>query len=209
VNLNGTLSAAVVTSGDNPPFFGQPGSHYTNWELALSGLDSSNSFSVAVGDTINVTIQLDHSFLFPAPPVSFQSFTFWLKGSPSAIGFNTTTEVNLTPLNGANAGPTYSSTGCGAGSSVGASPFLCASAFYSNISPIQFDSLLLSMQVISLTSPFVVNGTYFSWNLQTPVPEAPTLALMLLGMSLVLGATSCKRKSLQDQTTKDSQLTEL
>ena len=184
LNLTGVTANASVTSGQSPGAFGALPSNFTTWALDLTGLDPNTSFQVAAGDLINIAIRLDQSFLFQAVPTSFQDFSLRLSGTPLSIPFQSLTQASFTAFNGQVAGPSYSA-GCSSAGSSGASPALCGGAIFSNVPPIQFDSIRWIFQVSSVSSSFSVGLASLSWSLVTPIPEPASYLLMFLGMATV------------------------
>jgi hypothetical protein len=74
VNLTGNVGDGNFSSFDSG------GTHYDQWILLLSGLDSSSSISAQSGDTINATITLDQSVTIPAS-VDITAFALILSGA--------------------------------------------------------------------------------------------------------------------------------
>lgn len=191
VNLSGNLSDAVVLSGEVTSMFSGQLIRYATWNLDLNGLGASDSFLVSAGDTIDIFVSLDGAFAFPDWASSTQSIEFFLSSSSAdGSGFKSSeSNVALALYLGNVQGPTQSS-GCGFSSIF---PGLCGGGSFSDAAPVRFDSMRISLQVQSVSSPFVVDGSSLTLNIQSPVPEAPASALMLAGLGLVFGFVNRKR----------------
>jgi hypothetical protein len=197
LNLSGTVSDGTYSSYDWNT------THYDTWWLNLSGLDSSNAISVAVGDTVNATITLDHSFTIPS---SVDQTWIELSLSNSNGGFPAgdtgTTNDTVAFFNGGVAGPSGTGSNC---SSNGFFP--SCNLFYGPSYPsITFDQVIMSFDVekfgtMAPGETATLDSAQFGYYLfspaqvVSPVSEPETYSMILVGLGL-LGVMARRRKAL-------------
>jgi hypothetical protein len=162
--------------------FNFSGLHFDRFDLPLSGLDSSDSFTVAQGDIINEIVTLDTPYTIPTSMVrtdilqyltgsSFPSentgvdgtFTFFLGGSQvGSFGYSSTTSSSLASF---------------------------AANFPPNNGAFTWDSFTNGFTINTLATPATLDGSFFEYELaSTPVPEPAAWAMMLVGFGLIGGA---------------------
>ncbi len=178
LNLTGTIS--------NGNFSNQTigATHYDQWFLGLDGL---TPFQIAVGDTVNATVTLDHSFTVPAS-VQLTTFTFFLFGNSFPAIPTGTSGVAQTFV---DAGTPTTST-CGATTT---SSQLAAGCVYPSGVPITFDTFSTSFTIDTLATQADIDRSAILYTLFSPaaaVPEPASWALMLVGFGLV-GAAMRRR----------------
>ena len=191
LNLFGTVSAGSYFSYDSGS------THYDGWSLSLSGLDSANAITVAVGDTIKATITFDHSFTIPA-----SVDTTWMQLN---LGGSTFPSVDTGTVNDALA---FVSGGVGGLSGTDSNcwttgSFASCNLFSKPNNPsITFDQVITSFDVAQIgTKPgqtAMLDNAQFGYYLfsPAPVPEPETYAMMMVGLGLI-GVAARRRKSRQ------------
>lgn len=165
----------VVADGATGHFDGG-GVHYDQYSVYLTGLDSTNSFTVVEGDVINATVTFDEELTIPAS-VTRTNFAFFVEGDtfPSV---DTGVHGTISIFDGPNL---VLSQGSGAGTS----GFLANTIdiYPPDNGPITFDSFTSSFTIDTLSDPGTVNRAVFDYTLVGPaaVPEPAAWALMLVG----------------------------
>ncbi len=192
LNLSGTVSNGSYGS------YNWNSTHYDTWSLSLSGLDSTNPITVAVGDTVNAAITFDQSFTIPSS-VDKTWVQFSLFGSNFPSGDTGTINDAVAFFNGGVAGPSGTDSNC---SSAGFFPS-CNLFYPPNNTPITFDKAIMSFDVDKLVGgpTATLDSAQFSYYLFSPaqispVPEPESYAMMLVGLCL-LGVMARRRKALQ------------
>ena len=180
LGLAGKLADATTSSFDSGS------THYDDWQLGLSGLDTSNAITVSAGDTIGVLITFDGQLTVPAS-VNLTFYTVAFDGSgflgdPVATSGHYTLNLAGVPILSAASNCSTSSqmTNCWVRSSPG------------DNGPITFDEVLVNFKVDTLSAPVSLDHARFSYTLFSPaaVPEPLTSSLMLAG----LAALALKRR---------------
>jgi hypothetical protein len=192
LNLSGSVSAGSYGS------FDWNGNHYDNWSLSLSGLDSSNAITVAVGDTINATITLDQSFTIPVSALVNRNWiTFALGGSGFPSVDTSTIKDAVAFFDSGVAGVSQSDSNCSTNGY-----FASCNVFWPPAIPsITFDTVVASFEIEKIGAipgqAVTLDNSQFSYSLQTPaVPEPETYAMMMAGLGL-MGVVARRRKSKQ------------
>jgi hypothetical protein len=176
-----SLDLTGDTSGFTESMFEFNGSHYDEFSLALSGLNSSNAITVSQGDTIESTVDLNAIYTIPAS----QQHTDFLQYLTSSTFPNENTGVdgtfNLYDLGVEVASYGYSSTSSGILASY-------AALFPPQNGAIQFDSFTNDLTINDLATPATLDGSSFEYALVSPgVPEPASWALMLVGFGVTGG----------------------
>ena len=182
-----SLSGAVADFQHSSFDFG--GNHYERYVLPLSGLDSSNSFTVSMGDTIDSTVTLDMPYTipmselytnileihsgsnFPNEPTGVDgTFTFFLAGSPVAsFTYSSTTSQQLASY---------------------------TANFPPNNGALTWDSFTNDFTINTLATPATLDGSLFFYDLvSNSVPEPATWAMMLVGFGVVGGAMRAQSRA--------------
>ena len=182
-----TQTGAVANFQASQFTFG--GNHYDRFILPLSGLDSSNAFTVSLGDTIDATVTLDGLYTIPTSQLYtniLQIFTG--SGFPNE---NTGVDGTFTFYNGGTqvASFNYSSTTSGSLASYTANFPLNNVAF-------TFNSFTNAVHINDLATPATLDGGYFFYDLvSSAAPEPATWTMMLVGFGLVGGALRARAKA--------------
>ncbi len=192
LSLTGTVASGVYDS------FTSGGTHYDQWYLSLSGLDTSDAITVSQGDVINATITLDQPFTIPAS-AELTAFVVLLTG---------TAFENASPY--VNSGATGTTTLLSSGAPVASDSDLTTTSnqlahsiivFPPNNGAITFDSVTSDFTITTLDQTETLDQSAISYTLFSPagvssaVPEPATWALMILGLAGV-GATLRRRRGL-------------
>ena len=184
LSLTGTVANGNFSSQDIGP------THFDQWVLSLSGLDSLNAITVAQGDTINATIILDQLFTVPAS-VDLTTFAFILGGAGFPAG-NTGTTGSFNFFNGL----TLVKFGAGGASTSG--QIASSVAFFPpDNGAFTFDSLTTSFEITELSGPASLDYSLITYTLFSPngaVPEPATWAMMIIGFGGV-GAMVRRRRA--------------
>jgi len=173
------------------------GSHYDQFVLSLEGFDPMEPITLADGDIVNATINLDEDFTIPAS-VDFTAVVFVLGNSsafPSGdVNTSGTTDFFL------DGGLVKTNT-----TSTGTSGQIAASAFFGvpDNGLFTFDSLLTSFTIDDLSAPVTVDYALLSYTradlVDAPtggVPEPSSWALMILGFGGMGAALRARRRQL-------------
>jgi hypothetical protein len=165
------------------------GDHYQRFILPLSGLDSSNAFTVSQGDMIDSTVTLDQPYTIPTSQLYTNileihtgsafpnentavdgTFTFFLAGSPVAtFTYISTTSDQLASY---------------------------TANFPPNNGAFTWDSFTNDFTIDTLATPATLDGSYFFYDLvSSAVPEPAAWAMMLLGFGLIGGAVRARTKA--------------
>ena len=122
--------------------------HYDQWSLGLSGLDSGNAINVDVGDVINATITFDSSLTIPAS-IDLTWVELSLRGSSFPHGDTATGNGEITFFNGSVAGITATGGNC---STMDSFP-ICWTWSPPDNGPITFDKVTLKAKACRSTRP--------------------------------------------------------
>lgn len=182
VNLTGSVADFSASQ------FTFNGDHYDRFILPLSGLDSSNAFTILQGDSIDSTVTLDGAYTIPTSQLYTNILQIFTGSSfPSEnTGVNGTFEFFDGTTQVASFG--YSSSTSGQLSSYAAN-------FPPSNGAFTFDSFTNQVSITSLPTPATVDGSYFFYDLvSSATPEPAAWAMMLIGF-FGLGAVLRARRT--------------
>ena len=183
LNLTGGLAGASTFA------FTIGKTHYDQFYLNLAGLDPSNAFTAALGDSFNATVTLDGLLTVPASK-TFTAFGLFLTGSSfppinTSVTGTTAFFAGLAPVRSGEA--TTTTSGQLVNSVVYGSPFNTA---------FTFDSLTSTFAVDGLASPVTLDRSFISYTLaSTAVPEPAGWALLVAGFAVVGIASRRQRRA--------------
>lgn len=166
------------------------GLHFDGQYLALSGLDSSNAFTVDQGDDIFATVTLDSVYTIALSQVRTDILQYFF-----GTGFTgNTTQVtgNFNFYNGATLTASF-----GYGSSTSGQLASFAAVFPPSNGAFSFDSFTNAVTITGLDAPATLDGSAFNYALVSDiraVPEPASWALMIGGFTLVGTAMRQRRR---------------
>jgi hypothetical protein len=170
------LSLSGIVANGSYDSFTSGSTHYDQWYLSLTGLDSTNQISVVNGDTIDATLTLDQPFTIPASQISTTVLLFI--GGSSFPSVDTGTSGSTTFYYG-GAPVAAGSAGTGTHGTLANSVVF----FPPNNTAITFDSVQSDFTITNLSQSAVLNNSELVYSLTSNVPEPSTWALMLLGFA--------------------------
>jgi PEP-CTERM motif len=182
-----SLTGNVANFSNSQFNFG--GLHFNNFGLGLSGLDSSNAFTVAQGDEINSTVTLDQLYTISTSIVRTDLLQFFFGTGFSGAGTQVTSQFDF--YNGAtlvNSFSTISSTSNALAS--------FAAVFPPNNGAFTFDSFTNHVVIDILDQPATLDSSSFNYSLvSNAVPEPASWALMIAGFGLVGSAARRRQRT--------------
>jgi hypothetical protein len=166
------------------------GLHFNNFGLSLSGLDSSNAFTVAQGDEINSTVTLDQLYTISTSIVRTDLLQFFFGSGFSGAGTQVISQLDF--FNGATLVNSFSST-----SSTSGALATFAAVFPPDNGAFTFDSFTNHVVIDILDQPATLGASSFNYSLvsNAAVPEPASWALMILGFGLVGSAMRRRSKA--------------
>jgi hypothetical protein len=166
------------------------GNHYNQFLLLLTGLDSSNAFTVSQGDIINATVTLDAAFTVPAS-TAFTSYNFNLNGSAFPAQNTATGNGIFTLFNGGLMVATFAVGATTSDSIAGAGSLLPPDS-----GSLTFDSFTSVFEITDLATPATVDGSLLLISAADPsaAPEPATWAMMIGGFGAIGVAMRKRRK---------------
>ncbi len=165
------------------------GNHYDRFLLPLSGLDSSNAFTVSQGDTIDATVRLDGLYTIPTSQLYTNVLQIFTGSTfPSE---NTGVDGTFTFYNGGSAVASFNYFSTTSGS---------LASYAANFPPgngaFTFDSFTNAVHINDLVTPATLDGGYFFYDLvSSAAPEPATWAMMLVGLGLAGGALRARARA--------------
>ncbi|HLZ84662.1 MAG TPA: PEPxxWA-CTERM sorting domain-containing protein [Caulobacteraceae bacterium] len=171
--------------------FNSGGKHYDRYILPLSGLDSTNAFTVSMGDTIDSTVTLDMPYTIPVSML-YTNILEIHTGS-SFPNENTAVTGTFSFFDGGTLVNTFNYISSTSGS---------LASYTANFPPTNaaftWDSFTNDFTIDTLATPATLDGAYFFYDLVSAggaVPEPAAWTMMLVGFGLLGGAVRARTKA--------------
>ena len=186
---NFTLDLTADPTTGSYSHFTVGATRYDNYYLALSGLDATNAFTVAQGDTLTENITFAPALTVPASQ-TFTFFSLGLTGSTFPVEDTAVTGTTTFYDNGVidRLGATTATTSTQlVNATVEGIPFNYAWTF---------DTLTSAWHIDTLATPATLDRAYVSYQLSSAaVPEPATWALLVAGFGVV-GLQARRRRTM-------------
>lgn len=182
-NVNLNVLMANTTFSSREFISAIDGRHYRTdiWQANPSGLSSSNALTLRQGDVVNLAMNLDRVFTFPAASSSSQYLHIMIAGA-AVIDFDISATIQTFNEGLANATFNFRSSGNAFG------PVVNFSMFAGSM-PVSFDRVVSSFYVNSISQLNVLSSSSAYWGVTTPIPEPGTFLLMVGGVAAFWAST--------------------
>lgn len=190
--LGGTYTVSLTGQVANFNYFSFNGgtTHYDQGAVTLSGLGGGNAITVNQGDTIDVTLTLDHPFTVPASQ-RLTAHIINLTGPGFPTGGTASIGTMDFLLGGANviSSPSTFATTSGQVGDV--------AVFFPHLNgQLTFDTIIADFTINTLNGPATLDtATYYYTLFSSAAPEPTSWAMMILGVAGI-GVALRRRESL-------------
>jgi hypothetical protein len=176
-----TLNFSAQLANASESSFTGGNTQFDFWSVVL---DEFTPFTVSPGEAFVVTVTFDG--LHTLPTASENRFIRLFMQGPGFAGAGDTSTQGGVELQLSGTPPvtvtSVTNQGCGTGESLAA----CVVLPQPNDTPYTFDQAVFSFTIDTLDQPREVSQMFFDTVLTTPVPELPSVAMLLAGAGLLL-----------------------